>query len=210
MKPHYIARRYAEFAGALISLSESYPNEVVSRLLGQLQEEVEMFIVRMAGIFPQRQQQLVFLINNYDLILSILLERTHDDCREAERMKKLLNDNSNEFAEEVLYPHFGGIIQFVKDCEDKPEIASSLEGKATQLADSFSSGWKNSVESLNKEIMGCFPNLVTGSNLVKHALGSLITYYERFHKLLSPTARARLVNIHQMKVELKKYKTNFS
>lgn len=213
MKPHYIARRYAEFAGAIISLSESYPSELASHLLAELQEEVRMFVMRMAAIFPMRLQQLVFLINNYELILSILCERTQENCREVECMKQLLAGHSSEFAEEVLSPSFGGIMEFVKDYEhlvDKPEALQKLEGKSLQLVDSFSSGWKAGIESLNKEIPGYFPNFLTGSSLVQLALARLLQYYDRFNKLLTPNARKRLVNIHQIKAEIKKNKTNFS
>lgn len=35
--------------------------------------KVENFILRMAAEFPQRKEQLVFLINNYDMMLSVLM-----------------------------------------------------------------------------------------------------------------------------------------
>nr|CAH7754416.1 unnamed protein product [Callosobruchus chinensis] len=81
--PHYIARRYAEFSAALVSISENFPNELVSSLLAELQDEVEMFIFRMAGVFPERKEQLIFLINNYDMILAIIMERTRDNSKEG-------------------------------------------------------------------------------------------------------------------------------
>jgi len=41
----------------------------------QLLTEVENFILRMAAEFPQRKEQLVFLINNYDMMLAIIVVR---------------------------------------------------------------------------------------------------------------------------------------
>lgn len=70
-----ITRRYAEFSAALVGISESFPSELVNRLLAELQEEVECFILRMAAVFPQRKEQLIFLINNYDMVLGILMVR---------------------------------------------------------------------------------------------------------------------------------------
>lgn len=35
--------------------------------------QVQNFILRMAAEFPQRKEQLVFLINNYDMMLSVLM-----------------------------------------------------------------------------------------------------------------------------------------
>jgi vacuolar protein sorting-associated protein 52 len=42
------------------------------RLLSTLQEEVEGFTLRLAAVFTNRKDQLVALINNYDLILSVM------------------------------------------------------------------------------------------------------------------------------------------
>jgi len=40
-----------------------------------LQAEVEGFILRMAAEFQQRKEQLIFLINNYDMLLGVLTVR---------------------------------------------------------------------------------------------------------------------------------------
>ena len=44
----------------------------LQRLLSTLQEEVEGFTLRVASVFTNRKSQLVALINNYDLILSVM------------------------------------------------------------------------------------------------------------------------------------------
>jgi len=44
-------------------------------------------------------------------------ERTSEDSKESESFKELLTARTHEFIEEVLTPHFGGMIAFVKDCE---------------------------------------------------------------------------------------------
>lgn len=115
--PHYITRRYGEFSAAVVGITENFPNETVSRLLLELQNEVECFMLRMAAIFPQRKEQLIYLINNYDLILGILQERTRDNTKEAEAFREQLSARSNEYVEEILSPQIGGIIHFIKDCE---------------------------------------------------------------------------------------------
>ena len=40
--------------------------------MSALQSEVENFILRMAAEFPDRKEQLVFLVNNYDMMLGVL------------------------------------------------------------------------------------------------------------------------------------------
>jgi hypothetical protein len=214
MGPHYITRRYAEFSAALVGISESFPSELVNGLLAELQQEVECFILRMAAVFPQRKEQLIFLINNYDMVLGILMERTRDNSKEAESFRGHLNNKSAEYVEEILSPHFGAILQFVKEGETLVEKGQGdelkrHERKALALVQSFSAGWKRSLEELNREILSSFPSFVTGSTLLQLALTQLVQYYHRFHKLLSPNARAQLTNIHHIMVEVKKYKTNF-
>ncbi|PZC82426.1 vacuolar protein sorting-associated protein 52 homolog [Helicoverpa armigera] len=212
--PHYITRRYAEFSAAMLSLSEQFPSEELSNILLVLQDEVHCFLLKMAAEFPQRIQQLIFLINNYDMVLSILMERTRDNTKEAESFREQLQARSSEYVEEILSPHFGGMIQFVKEGEqlldsDKKTELANLERKSLSLVASFSSGWKQSLEEIHREVLISFPNLVTGSGLLQMALTNFVQYYHKFAKLLTPNARTQLVNIHVIMVEIKKYKTNY-
>ncbi|CAH2104556.1 unnamed protein product [Euphydryas editha] len=214
MGPHYITRRYAEFSAAMLSLSEQFPSEELSNLLLVLQDEVHCFLLKMAAEFPQRIQQLIFLINNYDMVLSILMERTRDNTKEAESFREQLQARSTEYVEEILSPHFGGLMQFVKEGEQlqesgkKNELAN-LEKKSLSLVTSFTAGWKKSLEEIHREVLVSFPNLVTGSGLLQMALTNFVQYYHKFVKLLTPNARTQLVNIHVIMVEIKKYKTNY-
>lgn len=214
MGPHYITRRYAEFSAAMLSLSEQFPSEELSNLLLVLQDEVHCFLLKMAAEFPQRIQQLIFLINNYDMVLSILMERTRDNTKEAESFREQLQARSTEYVEEILSPHFGGLMQFVKEGEQlqesgkKNELAN-LEKKSLSLVTSFTASWKQSLEEIHREVLVSFPNLVTGSGLLQMALTNFVQYYHKFVKLLTPNARTQLVNIHVIMVEIKKYKTNY-
>lgn len=116
-RPHYITRRYAEFSSALVSINQTIPNERTMQLLGQLQVEVENFVLRVAAEFSSRKEQLVFLINNYDMMLGVLMERAADDSKEVESFQQLLNARTQEFIEELLSPPFGGLVAFVKEAE---------------------------------------------------------------------------------------------
>jgi hypothetical protein len=220
IRPHYITRRYAEFSAALVGLNESFPSDRVNQLLSQLQNEVENFILRMAAEFPQRKEQLIFLINNYDMMLAVIVERTTDDCKESESFKELLAARTQEFIEEILQPHFGGMISFIKDCEVALERGNidylkTQERKIQQLVRGFNSDWKKAIELINQDIMRSFSNFKNGTQILQGALTQLIQYYHRFHKVLSqrPFAnlpiRSELLNIHNVMVEVKKHKPNF-
>ncbi|XP_017514462.2 vacuolar protein sorting-associated protein 52 homolog isoform X1 [Manis javanica] len=248
-RPHYITRRYAEFSSALVSINQTVPNERTMQLLGQLQVEVENFVLRVAAEFSSRKEQLVFLINNYDMMLGVLMERAADDSKEVESFQQLLNARTQlkmpstwgyigtsltkppardpgtaspgkEFIEELLSPPFGGLVAFVKEAEaliehGQAERLRGEEARVTQLIRGFGSSWKSSVESLSQDVMRSFTNFRNGTSIIQGALTQLIQLYHRFHRVLSQPqlralpARAELINIHHLMVELKKHKPNF-
>ncbi len=57
---------------SLLTVNESLPNPKLIAILSQLQLEVQNFILRLAAEFAQRKEQLISLINNYDLMLSVI------------------------------------------------------------------------------------------------------------------------------------------
>ncbi|XP_071948062.1 vacuolar protein sorting-associated protein 52 homolog [Antedon mediterranea] len=219
-RPHYITRRYAEFSGALVSLNETFPDERVNQCLARLQMEVENFILRLAAEFPQRKEQLIFLINNYDMMLSVITERTSEDSREGESFRKLLQERTQEFIEEVLSPYFGGMMTFVKEAESAVEKGQAdqmkyQEQRIQKLVRDFVAEWKQAIENVNQEVMKSFTNFKNGTSILQGALTQLIQYYHRFKEVLSKppfktmAVRSQLINIHHIMVEVKKYKPNF-
>lgn len=219
-RPHYITRRYAEFSSAIVSINQTFPNERTNALLGQLQVEVENFVLKMAAEFPSRRDQLIFLINNYDMMLSVLMERAADDSKEVEGFQQLLLARTQEFIEEILSSPFGGMIAFVKEAEGLMEKGQldrlrNEEARITQLVRGFSSTWKQSVEAMSQDVMRSFTNFKNGTSIIQGALTQLIQYYHGFHKILNqPTfrslaVRSELINLHHLMVEVKKHKPNF-
>ncbi|UYV71586.1 VPS52 [Cordylochernes scorpioides] len=222
LRPHYITRRYAEFSAAIHEINSTQPSERVVRGLAALHAEVENCVLRMAAEFPGRKEQLVFLLNNYDMMLGVLQERTKgaEDSREAESLKELLSARTQEYVEEALAPHFGGLITFVRDGEKMVERGQMEQlrredKKVAPIIRGFNSSWKKSIEDINQEILRSFSNFKNGTNILQVGLTQLIQYYHRFQKLLSQPplksnpARTELLNIHHLMVEAKKYKTSF-
>ncbi|KAG1696643.1 Vacuolar protein sorting-associated protein 52 [Nymphon striatum] len=220
-RPHYVTRRYTELASVIVGINKTYPNERVGVLLLMLQEEVENFILRMAAEFQERKDQLIFLVNNYDLILSVLNERMKEDSKESETFRELLNSRTEEYVDEVLSQYFGGMITFVKEAEKaegnllNTELSRRDEKRVTDIIRLFSREWKTSVESINQAVVTSFSNFKHGTNVLQAALAQLIQYYHRFQKILSMapfktlSARSELINIHHLMVEVKKYKSSF-
>ncbi|RWS27982.1 vacuolar protein sorting-associated protein 52-like protein [Leptotrombidium deliense] len=219
-RPHFITRRYAEFSAAIMSVNDTFPDERVSILLGSLQREVENLILKVASKLSSPRQQLVFFINNYDVILSVLMERTKEESKESENLKQLLHKRIHDYVEDLLCQHFSTMICFVKDCEayqEKCDVSAIQreEGKIGDIVKSFNGGWRKSIEEINREVLNSFTNFKCGNNIQQTALTQIIQYYHRFHKLVTSTplkntaVRSSLMNIHQLMVEIKKYKTTF-
>uniref|UniRef100_A0A8B9JZN0 Vacuolar protein sorting-associated protein 52 homolog n=1 Tax=Astyanax mexicanus TaxID=7994 RepID=A0A8B9JZN0_ASTMX len=220
-RPHYITRRYAEFSSAIVSINQTFPNERTNALLGQLQIEVENFVLKMAAEFPSRKDQLIFLINNYDMMLGVLMERAADDSKEVEGFQQLLLARTQvNRTQEFWEINHNRMITFVKESEalmEKGQLDKLKNGEVriTQLVRGFSSSWKQSVEALSQDVMRSFTNFKNGTSIIQGALTQLIQYYHGFHKILSqPTfrslaVRSELINLHHLMVEVKKHKPNF-
>lgn len=64
------------------------------------------------------------------------LQEKGQEPKETDRFKTALASKTGEYAEEILSPHFGGMIQFVKEAEnllqkEKGDVIASDEGTAT-------------------------------------------------------------------------------
>lgn len=170
--------------------------------------------------FPKLRDQYIFIINNYDTILGILLERKKDDSSEAELLRTQLNKKIIDFVDEVLYPHFGQLITFVKEVEtllekNDAELLKRYETKVGDLIRNFNQNWRKSLETISRDIMSSFTNFKNGNNIQQIALTQFVQYYHRFQKIVTSHSfknnplRSELINIHQLMVEVKKYKNNF-
>merc|ERR1739838_446921 len=143
-----------------------------------------------ASCFSERKDQLVFLINNYDMLLSVIMERT-PESDECEGFQELLNKRTMEYVEEILSPHFGGMMTLVRDCERVIETGGStdrlrrFEQKVTPLVQGFAAGWRTSVDMISREVTTSFPNFKVGSTVVQAAFTQLIQFYHRFQKLFT-------------------------
>lgn len=219
--PHYVTRRYAEFASAISSINDTYPDERISLLLNELQNEVKNFILRTAAIFRQPREQQIFMINNYDHILSVFKRsNVREDSKDTEEIKLQLGKRIQEIVEELLYPHFGSIICFVKDCEvylerDDQESLKRNEMKVGPLIETFNSNWQKALNDISKDILIYFSNFENGNNIQQAALAQLLQYHQRLQKIMGHSTlkdnpnRNKLIGLHELMVYVKKYKTNF-
>ena len=223
-RPHYVTRRYAEFSAAIVSINSNHPDARVDSALGDLQVVLQNFMLQLAAEFLTRRDQLVFLINNYDMMLSVLNERgvgeTGASVGDVKSFQLLLDKNTGEFVEHTLQTAFKEMVMFVKEVEPLVEAASIdklnfYEANIRKIAKNFAQNWKKIVDNISKEVLQSFSNFRGGATIFQEILSQMIQYYNRFHKLMSNPPfkslhlKADLLSIHQLMVEVRKLKLHF-
>eukprot|EP00475_Leptophrys_vorax_P004587 TRINITY_DN12741_c0_g1_i1.p1 TRINITY_DN12741_c0_g1~~TRINITY_DN12741_c0_g1_i1.p1 ORF type:complete len:645 (+),score=61.37 TRINITY_DN12741_c0_g1_i1:243-1937(+) len=112
--PHYVARRYAEFAASLMLLNNDCGDGQLDLNLDRLRSAIDHLLVEISRLFPKPKQRTVFLINNYDLILAVLKEAGVEEGKTQKHFSELFSSFSTVFVEEELHEYFPGLVDFVK------------------------------------------------------------------------------------------------
>jgi len=71
---HYVCRRYTEFTASMLTLNADYGDPQIDHILERLRLAACDLLERLAALHSQPAQQSVFLINNYDMVLTVLKE----------------------------------------------------------------------------------------------------------------------------------------
>ncbi|KAJ3124817.1 hypothetical protein HK098_000857 [Nowakowskiella sp. JEL0407] len=126
--PHYVW--YAEFAASILTLNHGFDDALLVHSLQRIRSDVEALLFRMSGEIPERKNRYVFLINNYDLLLSILSEYSLPSFdTEKQFFQQVLENKTAEFVEEELKPHIGNLIKFVNTIEMDTKKTNVSNGK---------------------------------------------------------------------------------
>ena len=84
--------------------------------LGKLRTGTLQLLKRLSEEIHDEKHRLVFLINNYDLVLTVFGER-HIVGEDAARFEELLAQHRGLFVESELQEGFSGLISFVTQTE---------------------------------------------------------------------------------------------
>jgi hypothetical protein len=81
---------------------------------------VEKLIVKLAAEFSDKKRRLMFLINNYDLLVSILDRYEQRSIGgEKQHFAHALEERMLEFVQEELKPTFGFLLSFLTELESQ-------------------------------------------------------------------------------------------
>ncbi|GJJ69334.1 vacuolar protein sorting-associated protein 52 [Entomortierella parvispora] len=230
--PHWIARRYGEFAGSLLLLNDEQ-TDVMPRLALLRLETSSLFDV-MSKTFPDTKSRLIFLINTFDLVLTLLADiRTNGVELENDHWKQALHQTIALFVEEELKPYVGDLISFIRMVEIAGGVSKVQLEHFERTSFNFSNTWRQSLLAINTSVIQHFSSFKNGTLVLHQVLGQLIVYYTRFHSLLdeklqqlgasagdeslSSTVKAtstrgwghQPVGVQTVMVEVKKFRSNF-
>ncbi|KAJ9086450.1 Vacuolar protein sorting-associated protein 52 [Entomophthora muscae] len=209
--PHYLSRRYAEMAASMLTLAQGHDEPMLFTSLSRLRVEFLAALEKMKSKIHLYKLSLIFLLNNYDLIMGVLGEHPPRAIEaELAQFKTLHSITLDEYIQEELVPLFGDITKLVED----PNTDLSAN-HCSQLVSHFNQGYRPKLAKLNSTIMGNFPNLQHATAILHRILAHTMLVYSKFLSSIDAnfTGANPLsvvpVSLHQLKAEIKKYRSNF-
>ena len=76
LTPHAIVRKYALYAGSIMALNLAYDDEIITSNLGRLRGVIDNVLTSLAALHGSPRDRTIFLINNYDMILTTFAEHS--------------------------------------------------------------------------------------------------------------------------------------
>eukprot|EP00824_Muranothrix_gubernata_P005780 TRINITY_DN17560_c0_g1_i1.p1 TRINITY_DN17560_c0_g1~~TRINITY_DN17560_c0_g1_i1.p1 ORF type:complete len:764 (-),score=142.62 TRINITY_DN17560_c0_g1_i1:7-2133(-) len=184
--PHYVARRFAELSSSVLFLAKEMADDaacqvVISSLI-TMRTEMDRLLLRLASEAKDRKSQVIFLINNCDMILTVYNERGVTSGSEVAHYDEFLVAQVDTYVEIELMESFRNLIQFVKETEPllTLEPVSIDTSSVERIVREFASNWKGSMEYINSNVMKYFSNFKNGAEILKKVLSQMLLYYTRF------------------------------
>jgi len=198
--PHLVTRRFAELAASLYFLSSQEDTGLPDNLqqpLSTMRQEFCTLLSAMANRLDGQDSGLVFLVNNYDLVLTVFHER-HLSRSATSVFEDLHSDQVQKFVESQLMRHFPDLVMFVKNTEPAvAHIDETARGgggpspppgvdvqKMEQVVRSFAANWKKERDQIHQYVMVSFSNFSNGMGILKQVLTQLLLYYTRLQKVI--------------------------
>jgi hypothetical protein len=191
-QPHICSRRFAEFVASLSILRYNHGTQgtLLTTALSQLQAHFEHLLSHMAKQVDSRNDmtQLVFLINNLYLILTIFHEK-QVGSEVPQQFEEVLQHNITSYVEKQLVLTFGDLIRFVKvteqDIAANPGDSNAIDAnKMGRLVTLFAQSWQSQLEGIEAQCLTHFSDMNNGQDIFRQIQTQLLLYYTRFNKLV--------------------------
>jgi len=221
---HPISRRYAEFGASILTLLKGMENapgaEATTNGAVMLKGDMEglrgavvQTLGRLSDQHANSMTRTVFLINNYDQIITVFGERKVER-EEVNKFNDKLKQQRAVFVEEKLSASYGKLITFVKQTESSQAAGAQLDldqNLVEGLVRQFATTWKSGIESINRDVLSMFSNFRNGTEILKQTLTQLLLYYTRFQEIIRKAWRRPpgfvrdIVSTNAILTEIKKF-----
>ncbi|KAF2076763.1 hypothetical protein CYY_001952 [Polysphondylium violaceum] len=252
-RPHYVMRRYSELIGSFAVLYSSTTNtsttsaaaednintnthllsnvleshKLINESLAILRVEMFKLINRLSEEFKDKKlSKSIFLLNNYDLVLTILSDKLDDNSSNDDRdyWSALYDKEAEQYAVEQLmcFPYFKRIINLVKDLYPLINLYTLEEINHPQLKKEihesilkdFSTNWRSGIEEMNVIVTQLFPNFKNGMKILQMILDNLFTNYKHFTQIILKYFKTLKTSPYfipetEISYEIKKYYVSF-
>jgi len=162
----------------------------ISQNLSKLREELEKLLIRLVDAkYKDWKSKCIFLMNNYDLIVSMMSEKNISSV-DGLQFQKLLDLKTNDFAHDELIKSFGRLVSFVKEHEvltdenNNEHVKLPKEEEVESLLKEFNVNWKIELEKINNGIIKVFSNLKRGMKVFEKIMEEMIEAYTKLVKII--------------------------
>jgi len=216
--PHYVTRRCAEFIASLLTLNSQYSialnNLDIEGPMKSLRVEMIHLMERMGATYAG-DKKILFLINNYALIVTLVKEHSVSSV-DTEHIEKLLDTEAEKYGEGQLIKYFSKLLTFVrahsvKDKSGKVTITQPTCDAKTieEILRSFTGDnyWKDSIDKIyTAGIMQNFPNFITGRMIFSKILTILYTHYSMLSDIITQHYKDLKSNKYYIPISEMRYK----
>ncbi|KAF8722496.1 hypothetical protein HU200_022323 [Digitaria exilis] len=211
--PHHIVRCYVEFTASLVQLNAECGDGQLDMNLERLRSAIDVLLVKLAQNFTTSKLQHLFVLNNYDMAISVLKE-AGDEAKNLQRyFEEKLESNMMAFVDDLLMEHFRELLRFVRSRVSEDLLFYT---ECSNIADlepvvkNFAIKWRNALEIMHNEVVTSCSNLLSGMAIIKAAMAQLLNDYNRLSECVKqiPGGSAlnrHLVSITSISYEIRKY-----
>eukprot|EP01130_Rhizamoeba_saxonica_P012192 TRINITY_DN5122_c0_g1_i1.p1 TRINITY_DN5122_c0_g1~~TRINITY_DN5122_c0_g1_i1.p1 ORF type:complete len:625 (-),score=100.90 TRINITY_DN5122_c0_g1_i1:32-1906(-) len=179
-RPHYITRRYGEYISSILALVSYLGSGDRLRITRALNLMAEKMIILLKRVSQNSDLILksICLINNYDLILTIIKE-SEVDSPESSIFEDLLKEEIRSFESMEIKKYFSELIAFTQVNGERYTKSTILS-----LVSGFSNNWERKMERIRIDVMGYFTNFTVGSDILRLVLTRILYYYKKLTDLV--------------------------
>ncbi|KAJ1453549.1 Sac2 family-domain-containing protein [Pelagophyceae sp. CCMP2097] len=190
--PHFVSRQYADLATSVLALFDASAKHAFEDRLVSALDHLREATVDLLGVFAAKSDMpVVFLINNYDVVVRAFQERNV----EAGMFEKKLVQLRAEYVESALLDKCGALTEFVRKTDEAKDALAAgrpldLDAAVVEsVAREFQEQWKSTVSSLNGDVLRHFCNFRNGLEILKMCLQRLLRCYSRFLDIIKKAWR---------------------